>query len=175
MICALLCLEYLQELIGGINSALYKYLLWYLCARKLYVWGKNGIKEEIVGKSVPKAGRESAWTLGVTDVSCHVSDISVWWLSSSWHTRPFLLHFLRLPTSHSPCYLLLFLGTLWHALYIQASSSSPEIIGTYTVCDVLLCFFLVGPSAMTGLDGIGYMLMTEYLFMNYYQKSFQQL
>lgn len=113
--------------------------------------------------------------LGVTDVSCHLSDISVWWLSSSWHIRPFLLHFLRLPTSRSPWYLFLFLGTLWHTLCIQVSSRSPETICTYKVCDVLLCFFLVGPSAMTGLDGIGCILMTECLFMNYYQKSFQQL
>lgn len=141
IICPLPCLEYLQELISGINSALYKYLLWYLYARILYLreeWDKGRNCGEI---SVKSRKGKCLSPLEMTDVSCHLSDISVWWLSSSWHIRPFLLHFLRLPTSRSPCYLLLFLGTLWHILCIQASSRSPEIISTYTVCDVLLFLF----------------------------------
>lgn len=65
--------------------------------------------EEITAKS--KKGR-SLCPLGVTDTSCHLSDISVGWLSGSWQIWPFLLQFLRLPTSPSPCCLFLFLGTL---------------------------------------------------------------
>lgn len=135
------------------------------CVQEDYVGeGRRGVRHEN-GEMNAKSKKEGNVCLLVrSETSCYLSDASVRWHRKVW---PLLLRF--------PTQILLYSFSLsWALSGLHINTCFQQVPMNFNLYLHHVFCFLVGPSAMTGLDGIGCILTIEYLFMNYYQKSFQQ-